>query len=518
MATLTRLIGRLDMAEDAVQEACAVALDRWPAQGVPANPGAWLIGTARNKAIDRLRREGQRVGKEAAAMRDLNLDDAGRPMGDDQLSLLFMCCHPALARDARVALTLRSLGGLSTAEIAAAFLVAEPTMAKRLVRAKQKISQAGIPFRVPARDQWADRMADVLRVIYLIFTEGHMATSGPNLVRDELCDTAVDLGRQLSALVPDEPEAAGLLALLLLTDARRPSRTDADGNLVLLEDQDRSRWDPAKIGEGERLLEQALRSGRPGPYQLWAAIAACHSTAPSAAATDWGEIAALYRRLVGFEPSPVVEANRAVAVSMSEGPSAGLDLLDAIATRAQLARWPQLHIARADLLRRLNRVDDAIAAYQAALDLDPAEPERAFIAGRMHQLAADRDSLRPAPGRSDAGEDPMDRNEARELLGTERDRVQQLLDDAASAARDDTTAANEPGDMTDSAEPLTAEQTDNALAAALTARLEAIERAEQRLVEGTYGRSVRSGVPIPDERLRADPAAELTVDEAQDAH
>ncbi len=372
-----------------MQEACAAALERWPAQGVPANPSGWLIATARNKAIDRLRRESRRVGKEAAAMRDFDLsDDAppSEPTADDQLSLVFTCCHPALDRDVRVALCLRSLCGLRTAEIAAAFLVPEPTMAKRLVRAKHKISQAGIPFRVPPQDQWTARLTDVLRVVYLIFTEGHMATSGTSLVRAELCDSSIELARGLARLLPDEPEAVALLALLLLTDARRAARTSAAGELVLLEDQDRSLWDAAMIAEGEELLVRALRARRPGPYQLWAAIAACHSTARSPEATDWRQIAALYGELVSYEPTPVVEANRAIAVAMAEGPAAGLVILDVIANHPQLARWPQLHVARADLLRRLGRCDDALGAYQAALDLEPAHAERTFIADRIGEL------------------------------------------------------------------------------------------------------------------------------------
>ncbi len=297
VATVTRLVGDIDVAEDAVQDACALAIERWPADGTPANPRAWLIGVARHKAIDRLRREARRVEKEATATRESvhgtqSLEED--PMGDDELALIFTCCHPALDREVRVALTLRSVGGLSTAEIAAAFLVPTPTMAKRLARAKHKIRQAGIPFRVPAGSDLPARLADVLRVLYLIFTEGHRATSGPDLVRGELCDTAIRLARSLAGLLPGEPEAAGLLALLLLTDARRPARTSPAGELVLLEDQDRSLWNHALIAEGDRLLQAALASGRPGPYQLWAAIAACHSTAPTAHDTDWRQIAALY--------------------------------------------------------------------------------------------------------------------------------------------------------------------------------------------------------------------------------
>ncbi len=285
-----------------------------------------------------------------------------------------------------MALTLRAVCGLSTAEIAAAFLVPEPTMAKRLVRARAKIRDARISFRVPRGDEVADRLPAVLRVIYVVFTEGHMASAGDALVRGELCDTAVGLARRLAARLPDEPEVTGLLALLLLTDARRDARTDDAGDLVLLDQQDRSRWDARLIAEGENLVERALRAGRPGPYQLHAAIAACHAGAATADATDWREIALLYGELVRYEPSPVVEANRAVAVAMSEGPAAGLVILDAVAHHRQLRRWPRLHVARAELLGRLDRDEEAIAAFRAALELDPAGPERAFIARRLRQM------------------------------------------------------------------------------------------------------------------------------------
>jgi len=315
-------------------------------------------------------------------------DPAAR-VPDDDLGLIFLCCHPALDPATRIALTLRCVCGLSTAEIAAALLVPEPTLAKRLVRGRARIRDAGIRFRTPDARDLRERLPDVLRVVYLVFTEGHMASGGRELVRGELCEAAIGLARALAELLPGEPEVAGLLALLLLTDSRRPARTDAGGNLVLLEDQDRSRWDRALVAEGEAVLERALRAGRPGPYQLHAAIAACHSTAPAAAATDWRQIALLYGELVRHEPTPVVEANRAVAVAMSEGPAAGLVILDAVAHHPQLRRWPQLHVARAGLLARMGRAVEAAAAYRAALELEPPAAERRFIAARIRALDAD---------------------------------------------------------------------------------------------------------------------------------
>jgi RNA polymerase sigma-70 factor (ECF subfamily) len=401
VATLTRLLGDLEAGEDAVQDACALALAKWPAEGVPANPKAWLIGVARHKAVDRIRRDRRRAEKEAEAARDPGMRDPGMrdPSGpgfgcdeaalaEDQLGLIFACCHPALDPAVRVALTLRSVCGLATAEIAAAFLLPEPTMAQRLVRAKRKIRQAGISLRPPGAADRAERLGTVLRVVYLVFTQGHRATVGQDLIRGELCDQAVGLARMLAALMPDEPEVAGLLALLLLTDARRGARIGDGGDLVLLADQDRTRWDRAKIAEGDRLLERALPARRPGPYQLHAAIAACHSCAATAEATDWRQIAALYGQLIRFEPTPVVEANRAVAVAMAEGPEAGLAVLDGVGAHPQLDRWPQFHIARAELLRRLGRGTEATEAYRAALRLNLPAAEHAFIESRLGDLPA----------------------------------------------------------------------------------------------------------------------------------
>jgi RNA polymerase sigma-70 factor (ECF subfamily) len=402
-------VGDLEIAEDAVQDACAAALTQWPAGGIPDHPRAWLIGVARHKASDRLRRESRRAEKEAAAMRDGALgwaaggtrpDAAGGepvpPAGgpgeaassaDDELGLILACCHPALDPAVRVPLTLRSVCGLPTAEIAAAFLVPEPTMAQRLVRAKRKIRQAGIPLALPPPAERAGRLGGVLRVVYLVFTAGHKPSAGDTLVRGDLCDQAISLARSLAALVPGEAEVTGLLALLLLTDARRGARVSPAGDLVLLADQDRSRWDQAKIAEGEALLARTLRARQPGPYQLQAAIAGCHSCARSAADTDWTEIAALYGALLRYEPTPVTAANRAAAVAMAEGPAAGLALLEEAAADRRLARWPQLHIARAELLSRVGRRADAARAYQAALDLAPAAPERDFIGRRIRELA-----------------------------------------------------------------------------------------------------------------------------------
>jgi len=396
VAVVTRLVGDLDVAEDAVQDACAAALVQWPARGVPASPRAWLIGVARHKALDVIRREARRAGKEAAAAaaaarsaaRLLPADD--QLLADDQLALILMCCHPALALPARTALTLRAVCGMSTAQIASVFLVPEATMAQRLVRAKRKIRQAGIAMRMPAADQLPGRLAAVLRVIYLVFTEGHMASSGPNLVRSEVCEQAILLARELARLVPDEPEAAGLLALVLLTDARRAARASPGGELVQLADQDRSRWDTAKISEGRDLLARALAAGRPGPYQLQAAIAACHCDAVSAEATDWREIVALYDALLIIEPTPVAAANRAAAVAMADGPAAGLVILAGLSAEPAIAGWAPLHIAMAQLHSQLGEDGRALAEYRLALQLGGPDAQRRFIRSRMRDLDAER--------------------------------------------------------------------------------------------------------------------------------
>ena len=367
-----------------MQEACALALTKWAAEGIPASPRGWLIGVARHKALDRQRRESRRAQLETAAMRawpaavaEPSGEAETGAMPDDELALIFMCCHPALDPEARIALTLRCVCGLTTADIAAGFVVPEPTLGQRLVRAKRKIRQAGIRFKPPDRDDLPRRLAAVLRVIYLVYTQGHMAAAGPDLVRGPLCEQAIRLARALATLMPDEPEVAGLLALLLITDARRPARTSDSGDLVLLGDQDRDRWDTAKIAEGTELLERSLKKGRPGPYQLHAAIAACH-VQPE---TDWREIAALYGELARYEPTAITEANRAVAVAMAEGPAAGLTILDSLGTR--LASWPQFHIARAELLHRAGRTIEAIAAFRKALDLPLPGPEQAFLQRRI---------------------------------------------------------------------------------------------------------------------------------------
>ncbi len=389
---MTRLAQDLEVAEDAVQEACAAAVVAWGRNGVPANPRAWLVGAARHKALDWLRREAIRADKEKAALLfDPRPDRSpAEPVTDDQLALICLCCHPALDAEAQVGLTLRSVCGLRTDEIAAAFLIPESTLAQRVVRAKRKIREAGIPFGVPAAAVLPQRLSAVLRVLYLVFTEGHRASTTGTLVRPELCEEAIHLARGLHGLLPAEPEVQGLLAMLLLVDARRPGRLGPEGRLVLLEDQDRRRWDGQKIAEGAALVEAALAAGRPGPYQIQAAIAACHSTAASAAATDWTEITALYEELLRWEPTPVVKANHAVALAMADGPAVGLRLLAELSEDSRLQRWAPFHIAQAGLLERIGRQPEAVAAYRTALALEQPGAEHDFVAERIQHLGGGR--------------------------------------------------------------------------------------------------------------------------------
>ena len=395
VATLIRTTGDWDLAEECAQDAFAMALQRWPADGIPGRPGAWLTTAARNRAIDVLRRRAVGAAKlrEVAALAP---GDSGSPpetdhsgVPDDRLRLMFTCCHPALALEARVALTLRTLAGLTTAEIARAFLASEPTMAKRLVRAKQKIQHAGIPYRVPPAHLLPERVPGVLGVLYLLFNEGYSASAGPDLVRVNLSAEAIRLARVLARLMPDEPETSGLLALMLLHDARRSSRLDASGDLVTLEDQDRSQWDAGAISEGVSVLEAALRRGRAGPYQIQAAIAACHATASAAELTDWAQIALLYERLLSFLPTPVVKLNHAVAVGMAAGPSASLSLVASLEASGALAGYHLLPATRADFLRRLGRSAEAFAAYREALELASTDAERRFLARRLAETSVE---------------------------------------------------------------------------------------------------------------------------------
>ena len=388
LATLIRLLGDFDLAEEALHEAFRAALEKWPREGVPANPRAWLVSAGRFKAIDQIRRQ-SRFEPLDVEVHDAPADDAGTPaiesVEDDRLRLIFTCCHPALAPDAQVALTLREVCGLTTEEIATAFLRPAPTLAQRIVRAKAKIRDARIPYEVPAPAELAERLDSVLRVIYLVFNEGYAASSGAVVTRHTLSAEAIRLGRLLVALLP-EPEAIGLLALMLLHDSRRAARMSADGELVLLDEQDRSLWNRAQIEEGATLVEHSLASRRFGPYTLQAAIAAVHAQAPGADATDWDEIVGLYDVLMRIEPSPVIELNRAVAVAMRDGPETGLALVDALLERGELADYRLAHAARADLSRRLGRTADARAAYERALGLTRQEAEQRFLKRRLAEL------------------------------------------------------------------------------------------------------------------------------------
>jgi RNA polymerase sigma-70 factor, ECF subfamily len=419
LATLIRLLGGFELAEDAMQDAFAAALIQWPGEGIPANPRAWLVHVGRRKAIDRLRRHMSFLAKREQIETDLMSDqqigewfpeglaESGE-LEDDVLRLIFTCCHPALPEEAQIALTLRTICGLTTAEIAKAFLVSEKSMAQRLVRAKGKIRDAGIPYRVPSRELFAERLDGALAVIYLIFTEGYAATSGPNLIRGELCREAIRLGRLLVEVTPDRSEANALLALMLLQDARREARTTPNGDAVLLEAQDRSRWDRTQIAEGLSRTEAALRGlGRPNTYAAQAAIAALHMRAPRYEDTDWPQIAGLYEVLMRIHPSAVIELNHAVAVSMVDGPERALQLVDSIDRRGELNGYHMLAAVRADLLRRMGRREEAFAAYHQALKSVDLEPERRFLATRLAELSRETPArlLKVRPG---AGHRPFD--------------------------------------------------------------------------------------------------------------
>jgi RNA polymerase sigma-70 factor (ECF subfamily) len=390
-ATLVRLLGDFDLAEEALAEAFRAALEQWPRDGVPANPRAWLVSAGRFKAIDGIRRNARFVAMaDVAEQVEAIADDSPAwdpdDIEDDRLRLIFTCCHPALAPDAQVALTLREVCGLTTEEIARAFLSSAPTLAQRIVRAKAKIRDARIPYQVPTPAELPERLDSVLRVVYLVFNEGYSASSGESLTRVDLSSEAIRVGRLLAGLLP-EPEAIGLLALMLLQESRRAARASPEGDLVLLADQDRALWNRGQIAEGSALVEQALASQRFGPYTLQAAIAAVHADAATAAATDWAEIVGLYDLLLRAEPSPVIELNRAVAVAMRDGPAAGLGLVDALLARGELADYQLAHAARADLCRRLGERAEARASYERALALTRQEPERRFLERRLAELA-----------------------------------------------------------------------------------------------------------------------------------